>query len=258
MRENAPVLPGHADAGAIEHQKDKRHEPPGTTCDGKLDRAHHLASDRLADAFEDQNLEEHRAHKHDGHDKVQGDKREMLHSNSDSNPRDAAVAGESTPVRTSSDRVDSSRKHDPYSSACSRAEIGAPYLLDRTSRRGEISFRKHNVGQSITIERTYESIQSLVQNLGQLAACRDNALASPGETLNEGKIRLGRTYDSSEVDGLRRFCEGEPASTAADPFQVARSRQDVDHLHQMSARHLVNFRRFFNGNKTIARGGRIH
>src|SRR5579875_534489 len=182
----------------------------------------------------------------------------MLHSNSDSNPRDAAVAGKSTPVRASSDGAESSRMHDPYSSACMRAEIGAPYLLDRTSGRGEISFRKHNVGQGITIERAYEGIQSLVQDLGQLAASRDNALASGGETLNEGKIRLGRTYDSSEVDRLRRFREGEPARTAADPFQVARSRQDVDHLHQMSARHLVNFCCFFNGNKTIARGGRIH
>src|SRR5690606_14643572 len=76
------ILPRHADARCVEHCDHEGHQAPGTLADGVLHRSHGLAPDRLADGFEDQDLEEDGADEHDGGKQMQGDEDEMAHGGS--------------------------------------------------------------------------------------------------------------------------------------------------------------------------------
>src|SRR3546814_3495492 len=84
VSQRAPVLPGHARACQVQGQNDKRHDATCAFADGDFDSTHGVASHRLAYAFEDQNLKENRADKHDGGKQVQGNQQGVTHGSEDS------------------------------------------------------------------------------------------------------------------------------------------------------------------------------
>ncbi len=105
----------------------------------------------------------------------------------------------------------------------------------------------------------FEALGGLsVQDIWQLAALGDDALIAGGKAFDQGKVRLGRAHDGAEIDGRRRLRQRESAGTSTHALEVPRTRQDVDHLHQMPARDVVGLRRLFDRDKTVARGGGVH
>ncbi|MCY1560301.1 hypothetical protein D9M68_974230 [compost metagenome] len=58
------ALPGHAQAGAEQHQNHPWHQSASALADGPFHRAHGVFRYMLAHAFEDQHFEEHRADEH--------------------------------------------------------------------------------------------------------------------------------------------------------------------------------------------------
>jgi hypothetical protein len=73
------ILPRHGDARAVQDRHDERHDASGAPADRCFHRAHRLAPYWLADAFEDDDLEEDGADEHDGGKQMQRDEDEMAH-----------------------------------------------------------------------------------------------------------------------------------------------------------------------------------
>lgn len=69
--ERVAESPGHAQARAEQHEDGEGHDAPCAPADGQLDVAHGLSAQGLADAFQDEDFEEHRAHEQDGGEQMQ-------------------------------------------------------------------------------------------------------------------------------------------------------------------------------------------
>ncbi len=79
-RQRRPIAqPDHATACAKQHQQHPRHQLPGAPADALFQQHHDLGGQLLADAFQEQDLEEHRADEHQRGKQMQGQKQRITH-----------------------------------------------------------------------------------------------------------------------------------------------------------------------------------
>src|SRR5690625_1808554 len=78
-RQDITISPGHRDTGTIEDGQDEGHQAPETTAHLDLEQAHRPPTQRLAQGFNHEDFEEHRADESDGRKEVQGNEEKTIH-----------------------------------------------------------------------------------------------------------------------------------------------------------------------------------